>query len=97
MALPALLSVLCLIQVLTLVAGTGTAGDCGYDGSLLALKTMSLKKSSLGPFATFHPEVVHYSPNRAGVRLGVMGTSSFLPGVQIFTALEQKTRNELRV
>lgn len=43
----------------------------------------------------FHPEVVHYSPNRAGVRLGVMGTSSFLPGVQIFTALEQKTKNEL--
>lgn len=35
-------------------------------------------------------EVVLYSPKRAGVRLGVMGASSFLPGVQIFTALNQK-------
>ncbi len=29
----------------------------------------------------------HYKPNRAGVRFGVMGASSFLPGVQIFIAL----------
>lgn len=36
-------------------------------------------------------EVALYSPNRAGVRLGVMGASSFRPGVQIFTALDQKT------
>lgn len=28
-----------------------------------------------------------YKPNRAGVRLGVMGASSFRPGVQIFTDL----------
>lgn len=35
-------------------------------------------------------EVALYSPNRAGVRLGVMGASSFRPGVQIFTALNQK-------
>lgn len=35
-------------------------------------------------------EVVPYSPKRAGVRLGVMGASSLLPGVQIFTALNQK-------
>ena len=29
-----------------------------------------------------------YRPKRAGVLLGVMGASSFLPGVTIFTALE---------
>lgn len=33
-----------------------------------------------------------YSPNRAGVRLGVMGASSFLPGVQIFTTLKSEKR-----
>lgn len=33
---------------------------------------------------------VLYSPNRAGVRLGVMGASSFRPGVTIFTALKQE-------
>lgn len=29
----------------------------------------------------------YYKPNRAGVRLGVMGASSLRPGVQIFTDL----------
>lgn len=74
------------------MAGAGTAGDCGHDGSLLALKTTSLKKSAWVRFPAFHPEVARYSPNRAGVRLGVMGTSSFLPGVQIFTALGTKDK-----
>lgn len=34
-----------------------------------------------------------YSPKRAGVCLGVMGASSLLPGVQIFTALNQERGN----
>lgn len=36
-----------------------------------------------------------YSPKRAGVRLGVMGASSFLPGVQIFTALKERKVGEM--
>lgn len=42
----------------------------------------------------FNPEVVYYSPKRAGVCLGVIGASSFLPGVQIFTALNQREREK---
>lgn len=42
----------------------------------------------------FDPEVVYYSPKRAGVCLGVIGASSFLPGVQIFTALNQREREK---
>lgn len=42
----------------------------------------------------FNPEVVYYSPKRAGVCLGVIGASSFLPGVQIFTALNQREKKK---
>lgn len=45
----------------------------------------------------FNPEVVYYSPKRAGVCLGVIGASSFLPGVQIFTALNQREKKKRRV
>ena len=38
-----------------------------------------------------------YSPKRAGVRRGVMGASSFLPGVQIFTALKERKVGEMSV
>lgn len=37
----------------------------------------------------------YYSPKRAGVRLGVMGACSLLPGVQIFNALKWR-KNKFR-
>lgn len=43
----------------------------------------------------FNPELEHYSPKRAGVRLGVMGASSFLPGVQIFTTLNNRKKKSI--
>lgn len=99
---PASLRVLCLIQVLTLVVWTWTAAD-GHTGRKKWLKAALfllllvwseprwqwLLRSGNGSGASYFQKPF-YSPKRAGVCLGVMGTSSFLPGVQIFTALNQE-------
>lgn len=68
----------------------GTAAGCGRVWSLLLLVMVSRREGVSEP----GPVWVRYSPNRAGVRRGVMGASSFLPGVQIFTALERKEEEE---
>lgn len=87
------LCVLCLIQVLTLVVRTGTAAlgrfQCCCD-QVLNQGRGGVWTSQRGWWEGPRSEVGLYSPNRAGVRLGVMGASSFRPGVQIFTALNQK-------
>lgn len=103
------LPVLCLIQVLTLVVCTWSAVDSGHAGrderqlevSVFACAGVVLDMNdneSIGANAVgwwiWTSRESFYSPKRAGVRLGVMGASSFLPGVQIFTTLNQRKMSQ---
>ncbi|KAG7243197.1 hypothetical protein INR49_016002 [Caranx melampygus] len=57
--------------------------------SLLCALTTSgaLSGRAARPQKNLFQPMSYYSPKRAGVRLGVMGACSLLPGVQIFNAL----------
>ncbi len=76
-----------LIQLLLLLDKAGSCMWRSYLNDIALTEATMANKITFEILSGWNCRYEHYKPNRAGVRFGVMGASSFLPGVQIFIAL----------